>query len=145
MRGIRRDFNKVELKGHHPAKGEDDNRQVYDAAFNTGDILRLPGEIVPVERPDPEHQENKIKRQASVLVLRIETPSYWASLGVWVVRESVRKALSYRKLEFDSLNEILESSRKVSMIKFGFDNSKILGKSKLLESIKTQTTLGKWF
>ena len=36
---------------------------------------------------------NKIKRQASALVIRIETPSYWAALGVWVVRESVKKAL----------------------------------------------------
>ena len=30
------------------------------------------------------------------------------------------------------------------MIKFGFDTSKILKKSKILESIKTQTTLGSW-
>ena len=86
----------------------------------------------------------KIKRQASVLVMRIELPSYWAALGVWVVRESVRKALSNRKLEFNELKEIAESARKIGMIKFGFDSSKVLRKSKILESIKTQTTLGKW-
>ena len=44
----------------------------------------------------------RMKRQASVLVIRIETPSYWASLGVWVVRESVRKALA-RGMKFDSI------------------------------------------
>ena len=35
----------------------------------------------------------KIKKQASVLAIRIELPSYWAALGVWVCRESIRKAL----------------------------------------------------
>ena len=30
------------------------------------------------------------------------------------------------------------------MIKFGYDPSKILKKSKVLENIKTQTNLGKW-
>jgi len=87
---------------------------------------------------------NKIKKQASVLVIRIETPSYWAALGVWVVRESVRKALDNKILEFNDLDELLESSRKISMIKFGYDNSKILKQSKLLESIQTQTNLNKW-
>jgi len=88
---------------------------------------------------------NKIKRQASILVIRIETPSYWTALGVWVVRESVRKALSNRKLEFNSLEELEESSRKVGMIKFGFDNLTVLKQSKLLLQIKTQTNLVKWF
>lgn len=87
---------------------------------------------------------NHMKRQASVLAIRIELPTYWAGLGVWVVRESVRKALNNKKLEFDDMREILDSSRKIGMIKFGFDTSKIFKKSKLLEQIKTQTTLGKW-
>jgi hypothetical protein len=88
---------------------------------------------------------NKIKKQAGVLAIRIELPTYWAALGVWVVRESVRKALENRKLEFNDMKEMIDSSRKIGMIKFGFDNSKILKKSKLIEQIKTQTTLGKWF
>jgi len=88
---------------------------------------------------------NKIKKQASILAIRLETPSYWAALGVWVVRESVRKALSHRKLEFNGLNEILESARKIGMIKFGFDNKKILSQSKLLEKLKTQKSLREWF
>ncbi|GBE20522.1 MAG TPA: hypothetical protein ENG87_00645 [Candidatus Pacearchaeota archaeon] len=88
---------------------------------------------------------NKIKRQASVLAIRIETPGYWAALGVWVVRESVRKALNKSGLKFDDFNELIKGSKKVGMIKFGFDNSDILKKSKLLEQIRTQTNLGKWF
>jgi hypothetical protein len=86
----------------------------------------------------------KIKRQASALAIRLELPSYWAALGVWVVRESVRKALSHRKLEFHEMNEMLNSVKKIGMIKFGFDPEKVFKKSRLLENIKTQTTLGKW-
>lgn len=86
-----------------------------------------------------------VKRQAGVLAIRIELPTYWAGLGVWVVRESVRKALGNKKFKFDDMKEILDSSRKIGMIRFGFDTSKILRKSKLLEQIKTQMTLGKWF
>jgi hypothetical protein len=87
----------------------------------------------------------KEKKQASVLVVRLELPSYWASLGVWVVRESVRKALANKKLEFNDLKELIDSSEKIGMIKFGYDPKKILKTSKLLEQIKTQTNLGKWF
>jgi len=88
---------------------------------------------------------DKIKRQANVLVIRLETPTYWAALGVWVVRESVRKALNNRKLEFNSREELIESSRKIGMIKFGYDCSKILKKSKVLEQLRTQTKLKDWF
>jgi len=55
------------------------------------------------------------------LAIRIELPSYWAALGVWVVRESVRKAFANRKLEFRDMSELIESSRKIGMIKFGYD------------------------
>ncbi|MBU1252186.1 MAG: hypothetical protein KJ905_03070 [Nanoarchaeota archaeon] len=85
-----------------------------------------------------------IKKQASVLAIRIELPSYWASLGVWVVRESVRKALANKNLKFTEMSELVESARKIGMIKFGFDPEKIIKKSKVLETIKTQTNLWKW-
>ncbi len=87
---------------------------------------------------------NKIKRQASVLVIRIETPSYWAALGVWVVRESVRKALK-KWMKFDSREELIESVGKIGKIKFNFDCGGIIGKSKLLEQIKSQRNLVEWF
>jgi len=87
---------------------------------------------------------NEIKRQASVLVIRIETPSYWASLGVWVVRESVRKAMK-NKMKFDSRKELLEGAKKISKIRYGFDNSDILRRSRLLRDIKTQKRLVEWF
>ncbi len=87
----------------------------------------------------------KEKKQASVIAIRIELPSYWAALGVWVVRESVKKAMENKNLSFSDIKEMLESARKIGMIKFGYDPSKLFKKSKILENIKTQTTLGKWF
>ncbi len=83
---------------------------------------------------------NKIKRQASVLAIRLETPSYWAALGVWVVRESVRKSMK-KKMKFDSREELIESVKKISKIKYNFDCLEILNKSKLLKQIKTQRNL----
>ena len=85
-----------------------------------------------------------IKKQASVLVIRIETPSYWASLGVWVVRESVRKALN-TKMKFDGKEDLLESAKKIAKIKFKFKAEEIFKKSKLLNQIKTQKNLIEWF
>jgi hypothetical protein len=87
---------------------------------------------------------DSIKRQASVLVIRIETASYWAALGVWVVRESVRKALQ-KKIIFNSKEELLNGAKQISWIKYKFDNSEILARSKLLSQIKTQKKLGDFF
>jgi DNA repair protein NreA len=87
---------------------------------------------------------NSIKKQASILVVRIETPSYWAALGVWVVRESVRKALEH-KMHFTEDKEMLESAKKVGKIKYGFDISPILEKSILLKQKKEQKLLREWF
>ncbi len=88
---------------------------------------------------------NSIKRQATVIAIRIETPSYWAALGVWVVRESVRKAIARGAIKFRELRETLESMRKIGKIKYAYDCENILKRSKLLNQIKTQTRLQQWF
>lgn len=87
---------------------------------------------------------DEIKRQASVLVVRLETPSYWASLGVWVVRESVKKALSNLK-KFSDKKEFLESAKQICKIKFDFDLNKIFMESKLLNKLETEKNLREWF
>lgn len=87
---------------------------------------------------------NSIKRQASVLVIRIETPSYWAGLGVWVVRESVKKALTH-KMSFSDDNELKNSAKKAGIIKYNFDISQILNKSKLLKEKREQKSLKDFF
>ncbi len=85
-----------------------------------------------------------VNRQASVLAIRIETPSYWAGLGVWVVRESVRKAMK-RKMEFSSKEDLINAAKQISKIKFNFDNSQIIQKSKIVNDILVQKKLGEWF
>jgi hypothetical protein len=87
---------------------------------------------------------NSIKRQAGILVIRLETPSYWAALGVWVVRESVRKALE-RKMEFNTKEEFLDSVKKIARIKYDFDVDIILKRSKYLNQVKSQKRLLEWF
>jgi len=87
---------------------------------------------------------NSIKKQASVLVIRLETPSYWAGLGVWVVRESVRKALTH-KMSFSDENELKESAKKIGEIKYNFDISELLSKSKLLKEKREQKSLNEFF
>jgi len=88
---------------------------------------------------------DSIKRQASILVIRLETPSYWASLGVWVVRESVRKAIARGMMKFGSKEELLEGLKKIAKVKYDFDPNEILEKSRLLNQINTQQKLGSWF
>ena len=84
---------------------------------------------------------NKIKKQAAVLAVRIETPTYWAGLGVWVVRESVRKALNNKYFEFDNKEEFIDNSKKIGQAKYHFDYSEIFSKSKVLNQIQTQKNL----
>lgn len=87
---------------------------------------------------------DEIKRQALVLVIRLETPSYWAALGVWVVRESVKKALQ-NGMKFSTREELIESVKKIAKIKYDFDPEWIFKKSHLLNQVKTQKKLGDFF
>jgi len=106
-------------------------------AFNTA------GGYYATRLPILEYLES-IKRQASVLVFRIETPSYWAALGVWVVRESVRKALNNMKIFYDR-NELLEGIKQIGKIKYHFDFNDLLRRSKLLKQIQEEKKLQQWF
>jgi DNA repair protein NreA len=51
-------------------------------------------------------------RQAGVLAVREISESYWAPLGVWVVREVARKAMGAAPQRFGGLNEALEQMEK---------------------------------
>ena len=86
-----------------------------------------------------------IKRQASVLVIRLETPSYFASLGVWVVRESVRKALNKSSMKFNSKEELLSSGKKIGLIKYNFDSEVLFNRSQLLKYLNNQRSLKDFF
>jgi len=84
---------------------------------------------------------SRIKRQASCLCLRFITGEYYAPLGVWVVRQAVRKTLENKPIEFSSKELMLAYAKSLAKKKFGYDVSEMLQKSIMLNSIKTQKKL----
>lgn len=69
---------------------------------------------------------NSIQRQAKVLILRNVRPEYWAPLGVWIIRETVRNGFdSYEVLEDRNVKDIIGEE-------FRFQYSNILDRSKLM-------------
>lgn len=51
---------------------------------------------------------HRIRRQAMALAVREISPSYWAPLGVWVVRETARRALGGEPHRFDTVEEAIK-------------------------------------
>ncbi|MBI2507391.1 hypothetical protein HYV89_00370 [Candidatus Woesearchaeota archaeon] len=84
---------------------------------------------------------SKIRRQASVLVIRFETPEYTDSLGVWVVRQCARKALENKPLEFENREQMLEHIKQLIIRKFNFNIERVYNQSLLLRKLKTQRKL----
>ncbi|MBS3815150.1 MAG: hypothetical protein KGY45_01155 [Hadesarchaea archaeon] len=68
----------------------------------------LGGGYYATRLPVLEHM-NKVRRKASVLAIREISSDYWAPLGVWVVRETARKALSQDPKTFETVEEALSS------------------------------------
>ncbi len=75
----------------------------------------------------------KIRRQASVLVVREIKPTYYAPLGVWVVEEGVRKALKGKPVRFATKSEAID-----------YIKGKIEAKN-WIKLVFTQVTLQKFF
>ena len=74
-------------------------------------------------------------RQAKALILRDVKPDYWAPLGVWVIRETVRNAFKDSE-EQKSFEEFKDAKFKVGE-EFRFIYDKIRKRSKMLESRQT--------
>ncbi|MDD5417975.1 MAG: hypothetical protein PHW96_03790 [Candidatus Nanoarchaeia archaeon] len=60
---------------------------------------------------------NERKRRAKVLIVREVSAEYWCPLGVWVVREGVRKALGNKK-SFSTFEEAMNYMKGLMRIKF---------------------------
>ena len=86
-------------------------------------------------------QLNERRQQASVLALRFITDEYTTPLGVWVVREAVRKAVTRKPLAFASKELLLRYATDVIRIRFNFDLARILGQSRILRNQKQQRRL----
>ena len=83
----------------------------------------------------------EMKRQASVLALRFITDEYTMPLGVWVTRESTRKAISLKPIEFSSSELMIEYARKFVKRKFNYNVDHLLSSSILLKNIRQQKKL----
>ncbi len=86
-----------------------------------------------------------MKRQGNILALRFITGEYSVPLGVWVVREAARKAISGKPLEFGSKELMLEYAKKLAMKKFGINLDEVFDKSIMLHKLKTQVNLNSFF
>ncbi len=83
----------------------------------------------------------KMKKQALALALRFITPEYNAPLGVWVTRESARKALNSKPFEFSSKELILKYLKNLVKKKFNYNAENLLNQSILLRKLRTQKKL----
>jgi len=83
----------------------------------------------------------KHKRQATVILLRFITGEYYAPLGVWVVREAVRKTMMGKPMNFDSEELMFKYVKALVKKKFGVDAEPLLKKSVLLHRTRTQMKL----
>jgi len=85
------------------------------------------------------------KRQASCLVLRFITDEYYIPLGVWVVREAVKKALASKPIKFDSRDLMMGYARKKIKKDFwNYDLNQLLKRSRLLKNINEQSKLNRF-
>jgi len=85
-----------------------------------------------------------MKKQALALALRFITPEYNAPLGVWVTRESARKALNSKPLEFSSKELMLKYVKHLINKKFNYNVENLLKESILLNKLRTQKKLIKF-
>ncbi|WP_094226656.1 Nre family DNA repair protein [Methanolobus psychrotolerans] len=84
---------------------------------------------------------HSIHRQATVFMVREIRPEYWAPLGVWVVREGVRKAFNSEVRRFESVELALAD---ISM-RLNTSSSQWMPKTSLLPDIRFQRTLDSFF
>lgn len=84
----------------------------------------------------------ELKKQGTVLSIRFISGEYFVPLGVFVVREATRKALSTKPLNFGSMDLMLKYAKALIKKKFNFDISVLLQQSKTLKMVKTQLRLG---
>ena len=74
-------------------------------------------------------------RNGGAAVIRWITDEYWAPLGVWVIRETVREAMKTKPREYEGIQDAIAAIRGETRVK-AWDK-----KSTLLREIKVQRTL----
>jgi len=83
-----------------------------------------------------------VKRQSSVLVIREVYDEYFAPLGVFIIRETCRGAFKKHHMNFDNLNQALDtiSNRLKLKREVWYRESKLLKELKVQRSLKSYWT-----
>jgi hypothetical protein len=76
---------------------------------------------------------SKVRRQAAILIVREVKPEYYAPVGVWKIRETIRDAFNLPFEKFDSLEQAVKRICEKMLI-----GEKWVSKSKLLRILKEQ-------
>ncbi|HDP73845.1 MAG TPA: hypothetical protein ENN46_02710 [Candidatus Woesearchaeota archaeon] len=87
----------------------------------------------------------EMKRQASVIVVRLITKDYWAPLGVWVVRETVKKVFESKPVKFSEQTLMALFAVKYAKKHFSTDISQVFDNSRILREAKSQKKLTELF
>ena len=82
----------------------------------------------------------KIKKQASVFIMREERPEYYAPLGVGILRELCREALTKPPEKFNTIQEALAKAQ----TRLKLPTSTFTSISKILPEYKKQARLSQW-
>lgn len=82
-----------------------------------------------------------LRKQATALVFRFVTNEYSTPLGVWVCRQTTRKALEKQGLKFESKELMLKYLKNLVLDKFNYNIENLLKEANLLKNINQQTKL----
>ena len=86
-----------------------------------------------------------LKRQGSVVALRIITEEYTMPLGVWVCREAARKALESEPIHFADMDLMIRYAQVLIKKKFGYAIDKVLNSSIIIKNRRSQSKLSEFF
>jgi DNA repair protein NreA len=97
------------IEGNIYAEKETKVSQDYEGYFGRKTYAsNITGGYYAMRLPTTEYLE-KVKRQATVFILREIRPEYYAPLGVGIVRECTRRAFANDPRFFDTVNEAFEN------------------------------------
>ena len=82
-----------------------------------------------------------IKKQATVVCIRFITDEYYQGLGVWVVRESVKKTMATQSILFSDKELLSTYAKKFSQKKYGVNLQPFIDGSLVLKTLKSQKRL----
>ncbi len=78
----------------------------------TGRISEMDGGYMAARLAVLEHLAH-IRRQAAVLIVREVTRDYYAPVGSWLIRETVRKTLASKPVKLESIEQVIEELKRL--------------------------------